>query len=503
MGTFGRYVGEVIIPDNMKEEFCASMLKLLQCGGMMQFEKVSLYGKEIALISPVEPDESGKVSFFYNYMGDELWEDAVFYMDNLHLISGKIGEAEFGNVMTACHLLYEFFSKSYGYANINGDIVNQRRYIGWINHILDTDFSFGRRFNIWKYIETYYIEYLGNEHFQEMDPQIAFEIVPKGLELFSGGRDLADIFYCAKGTESLEREEIREGTYPSEIIKVRHELKALYQKYGSTEKYAVWNMLTIPREERQKITAEKYRWIAEATLRLPARVFAYISAELLELDFWGEWKTIYDKVYTDEICLEYVDEQIVNERTKVQTQSIPAIKTKDFLKEDGYFVFYNTPNEIKDKPNYYISDDDLLFWWDESGKVEISEKMDTQLIEWAEEYHEIEQGIMDEEVGQYDMLKQLLDILDQATENYRRIYAFKSLFYEFVQNNKDKRYIAAVRLFETVLKDNWEEGKIIKTCRQSWDMCSKNVTFNQGRVTVKRYLAAMANTQLRMRYFGF
>ena len=48
-----------------------------------------------------------------------------------------------------------------------------------------------------------------------------------------------------------------------------------------------------------------------------------------------------------------------------------------------------------------------------------------------------------------------------------------------------------------------EDGKIIEKARNKWDMVSRNVTHNIGRLRLKRYLATMANVKLRKRYFGF
>ena len=63
MGTFCDYNGNMTIPDEFKDEFNENMIKILQRGGMMQFENVHMYGKEIHLIRPVECDEEGKACY--------------------------------------------------------------------------------------------------------------------------------------------------------------------------------------------------------------------------------------------------------------------------------------------------------------------------------------------------------------------------------------------------------------------------------------------------------
>ena len=54
-----------------------------------------------------------------------------------------------------------------------------------------------------------------------------------------------------------------------------------------------------------------------------------------------------------------------------------------------------------------------------------------------------------------------------------------------------------------IAEENREEGKIIEKARSSWDITSRNVTHNIGRLRLKRYLAVMANKKLREKYFGF
>ena len=54
MGVFCDYLGDMNIPDELKDEFNKNMITLLQRGGMMKFEKVSLFGKELSLLKPLE-----------------------------------------------------------------------------------------------------------------------------------------------------------------------------------------------------------------------------------------------------------------------------------------------------------------------------------------------------------------------------------------------------------------------------------------------------------------
>ena len=54
MGTYGYYTGSMDIPEIRKEEFFRQVVKLANYGGMMDYERVSLYGYDMALLKPVE-----------------------------------------------------------------------------------------------------------------------------------------------------------------------------------------------------------------------------------------------------------------------------------------------------------------------------------------------------------------------------------------------------------------------------------------------------------------
>ena len=51
--------------------------------------------------------------------------------------------------------------------------------------------------------------------------------------------------------------------------------------------------------------------------------------------------------------------------------------------------------------------------------------------------------------------------------------------------------------------ENKSSGKVIEHCKGPWDLCVRKVTFNLGRLRIKRYLAMMANKKLRRKYFDF
>jgi len=172
------------------------------------------------------------------------------------------------------------------------------------------------------------------------------------------------------------------------------------------------------------------------------------------------------------------------------------------FKERWIFTFFDTPEELRDYPNYYISDADRLFWWDGSDEVEITEKTDKWLKKRAEEYKEALKDTPDD-CDTEKFTKEVIYLLSDVESRYKRVFAFQDMFYEFISNGSKKEYRAAIDVLRKLYEDNAEDGKIIEVVRGSWDLSSKNVTCNRGRMNMKRYLALLANKELRKKYLGF
>jgi hypothetical protein len=167
-------------------------------------------------------------------------------------------------------------------------------------------------------------------------------------------------------------------------------------------------------------------------------------------------------------------------------------------------LFYDTPEELKGKPNYYISDDDRMYWWDGTDEVRISDETDTWIRELAYRHKQIAETLVDQAPDSpLDFLRTMIELLDKIRVYYRRIYAFQTMFYEFINCSGEKEYRAAIALLRELYEENKEDGKIIETIRGSWDLASRNVTHNIARIRIKRYLSVIANTKLRKLYFGF
>lgn len=188
---------------------------------------------------------------------------------------------------------------------------------------------------------------------------------------------------------------------------------------------------------------------------------------------------------------------------KKTKEKIQTIGTAQALRQDSDLFLYDIPEQLKGKPKYFLSDDDRVFWWDGTEEVIFSERMEQWLVDLAKRHKQITEELNLKGYDNEDFLREMTEALFSADVYYKRVFAFQNMFYDFLQNSADMRYVAALKLFEEQCEENKESGKLIENLRDTWELTNKNIKCNEGRMNIKRYLGVMANKKLRDKYFGF
>ena len=199
----------------------------------------------------------------------------------------------------------------------------------------------------------------------------------------------------------------------------------------------------------------------------------------------------------------------IKQKENAETEPFSEVTTSEYFRQTGYTVFWYLSGEDIMKPDYILTDDDRLYWWDGTNEVIISENV----ITLFEDYTLLFKSMLENELtfkeisGDYfckveDFTQEFIEILSDIDEKYKRIFSFESMFYEFIENKDKVEYRAAAGLLYYLSKRYAKEGKIIEKCG-SWDIASKNVICNEGRMRIKQYLAVLANKKLREKFFGF
>ena len=232
-------------------------------------------------------------------------------------------------------------------------------------------------------------------------------------------------------------------------------------------------------------------------------MLVYLAPELTGQPFWKNWNTLHEKVYHDEVMKEYADEALWKRRREAVEMPAPGMETSDFLREDEWFR-RPVPEELKDSPMYHVSDDDRLYWWGDKD-VMISADLNQWLGELAIRHRELMQELPDrpDEAESDARLKDFLFLLADINEHYQRVFPFQNMVYDFIRNGDRKEYRAAVALLRELSEQNRQTGEVIRYAQGRWEGVSRKVTFNRGRLRMKRFLSVMANEQLREIYFRF
>lgn len=146
-------------------------------------------------------------------------------------------------------------------------------------------------FCLWEINE---FEEYGDEKYREEMYQDVVEgfdmrrLVPSSLYHLLEDTEFLDICYIAKGTESLQEEELEPDSYHNAVYQCKRLLKAYFansavEKNKQAER--IWELVKSERSVREKLKQEDICAIARMSLELPARVIVYLTCELNKKDF--------------------------------------------------------------------------------------------------------------------------------------------------------------------------------------------------------------------------
>ena len=400
----------------------------------------------------------------------------------------------------ALYMLSELEDNDIGFTMCNGDIVSEEKYVGWINQILGTNYSFRKRFNLWENVE-WYIE---NEKCEEMHISMKelFELIPKNLRYAAGGTELADLLWVINGTSSLLPRDLDPDSYAYEVWKCQRAIQEIFIKDLENEEEKILSLLQMPRNRRKSVMDPIMKKLAKFTLFLPARIVLFLYTEFTGDNFWEIWSAIKSGAYHDEKMKKYASKELELYRKIFIEGPIAPVTTSDFLSQDGYFTFWETPSELVGEENYYISDWDRLYWWGKIEDVEITEEIDIWLNMLVKEYEMILKG--KEQETENAFVDHIFNTMEYLNSFYGRIYLFKEFYNALLNNSHEVRYQAILDLLDKFGEKNKEIGRVYqKYGNKEWCILSKNLKCNRGRMEIKRIIGVMANKELRKKYFGF
>lgn len=477
MGTFISYYGDMEIQEDKKEEFSERIMTILREGGMMEIERVYLFGEEIYLLDSLNFNEDGKCIFDYSYMNDEMSEEGCFEKETCELVTEKVGFELFNLVSQCAYLLYEFYNKEMAVSGANGMVFGKYYFIGWLNYLFDEEYTNARVSDVWKIQECMWLAEekdgfydfelcIYKDNFRQMEDLVEYDQ--------TSVMSFVSTLYVARGKDAflpyLSGGE-KEGLIADYIL---HHIMHTHER--------VQNMINVmegDKKEKFKTLVNMICWndkdkytyfgatqegmendFALALITMTPQVLLKEICDVLEMDFWEEWKKI---------------------RSRIQSTSVFSLG-ETFEYEPAEKV--STIEFLSPYRNEFTYDD---FIWSEKDLSRFS----PALLNWFNTLKEDWERIMNENrIPTKKYTKQLFMILYEINQEYRYLFAFRSMFYEFIENSYRKEYQAFLQLIE----------EVFEKCKNMTDL--EQGPRNEPRTIMKRLLALLGNKELRIQVFG-
>lgn len=469
MGSFAGYFGECRIPEEKKPELKERMLTLLTEGGMMHVGVVEMFGHRLGLLTLPAYDEDDMVDVGYNYFEDDRWESAGYNAKKGRFWSNKVGSSKFAVVVSAAYVLLEFYSDTHMIAEYNGAVYNEVPSIGWLNQLFNESYTNERAVDLWK-VYRMIPEYARNKDltYLRLGTEDEYMEIDSLIYMCVTNLDRYDEIIA----KMPEKEDDGTTSVCDWIAVARRELRKIKAMDTETEEEKLWRLkatLTTPVPDVWNLELQEvYKSFGLAAKLIPYEISLKFIADAFNLDYW----TLLEEV-----------EPLVTDRESIYAElygpsvlkPIPAVSTTDFLR---------------------TTDENRLFFWTPDGDVNISEETAAWFTELRQEFD----GIMSGEgqlIEPKQFLPELMRTLHRVCDDYRRIYFFEDLFNEFAISGNDRCVQAAVILLQRLMERYKDEIEGLGKAYWPFDLQKP------GRLTIKRYIALLANSELRQRVLGF
>lgn len=493
MGSYMRLIKSkgAHIPQEKREEFAQRVFELFDRGGMMKWSQFSLLGSTYEVLRRLSPEEKSYF-FSYNYFQDDFMEDAGFNGEEYRVWSNKVGGRQFGMVMASAYALEGAYTNGITAIDDNTHIIRADFFLHWVNYLFN---------------EEYYAK--------NRDPWATYLVAKEiGLDLEAddfwfvssseiGVIGVIDIIAVTEGIDAL-KDYLKDGIYENEYGFISNLRKRIGRSFNS-----ICELLTeyknsnpLPKDEQldfltsfirhvyhtDKTVENNTDYIKFNMKQLEDEIkksnllgaIAKVIAELYSIDFWEIWTKIEDVAYRTD----YRDK-------KSEHAELFPMSTEKF---------------------FSVSSDDLVLYWKQDKPIKFSDEME----KWLDGLKEAYARITTDGVDMQSPLRRIKNIIDFGESHYYKLLLFEDFINETMDNIADKRFMALWTVFDEVLHDpeNLEAAKVVieqvewdslaneYRCAKWWRM-SDEFKFNKGRRAMRRFVALMANKELRNKVFGF
>lgn len=472
MGSFTGYYGECNVPEEKKPELKERMQKLLTVGGMMDYETVEILGYKLDVLRPpaYRKVESGfgrkeeeKLLAVYNYFEDDCWEWASYDPVKGTLGSNKVGWSFFAKIVYAAYILLEFYSDTFMISHQDGEIVYKGITVGWLNYLFGESYTHERTNDLVR------IHRLLPEYRRDTELDIGLCESTKGMVTYLGFVRYQEGLKCAE--EDVKGRPNESWKFVTWITAMHHALTDIKSTAGSSDEEKLAYLKELIKADgsysEYRQPSNQHSLFAQAASMIPLAITSKMIADVFGLNVWD----------------------LLDEMAPLMETHIPLV-FKDIPDKPEILDAVPTGEYLG------IPDEDRLFYWTPDGDVRISDETEAWFAELRAEYDEILSG-EEQLIAPKEFLRVLLSLMKRLQTDYCRVYFFENLFDEFVVSGTSRNVQASVIQLQRLADRYASEIEELRSA--SWPFEWKK----PGRLTIKRYVALLANNELRQRVLGF
>lgn len=468
-----KIAGNVVIPQEKKEEFNRYILQILYKGGIRKTERMELGGREVTVVSRPVPDSQGIVSFDYSIFEKRQRETATYNTGTCELITPDRGYQEFGVVMNMIMVMQEAYSVGQCYLMYEDRPDKVDGYVALIRELLGINPDFSHRAKLWDML----LFLKNTEEYQNITAKMIWDAYSFDLSRFDFGQFMAaygiDSKEITAPQEPFQGEKNEIGKAPKGKLKyyIYQVIRRLVEE-GQEEGLELFlrELLDANLSGRKALAEDAlYGVIAEASLYVLPSVIVHAWAAAVGRDFWDAWKGLGIKEYSEIIMEQETGKDTVHEEDRMTLPFYKAIQRKD---EDEF----------------------LEFWKDK--KLHLSEDMKECLSGWRRRFRRIH---LEDDFEAEDFLAQI--VVDLDTDWGCRLVD-KDFVTEFIEHKDEENYKKALLLYREFMDEDTEYfPELTKKQANRWIVRNNRYSFDF--TAMSAFQSLLINHKHRFEILGF
>ena len=420
-----KIAGNVMIPEEKREEFNRYILRILDKGGIRKTEEMRLGGRTVTVISRPVPDSQGIVSFDYSIFEKRKRETGTYNINTCQLLTPDRGYQEFGLVMNMIMVMQESYSENPCYFMHEDKPCSVDGYIALIRKMLGIEPELSHRAKIWDML----LFLKNTQGYESVTAKMIWKAWPYDLCPLDIAQFLAAIGVDSREITAPRKPFIRERSEIKEAPRGKLEyyvyqviLRLVKERRGDDLELFLSRLLDMDLSERKRLTEDSpYGVIAEVSLYVLPSIIVHAYAVAVNRDFWEVWRGLGIKGYS-EILTEQRDPEDYHDG-----------------KDKWILWFYKA---IQRENEYEF----IEFWEDE--ELDFSEGMKECLSKWRERFGRIH---LEEAFDTEGFLTQIVVDLDRV---WGCRLVDKAFITEFIEHKDEDDYKKALLLYREFMDED-------------------------------------------------